>query len=134
MSDENPAIIIDNGTGMCKAGIAGDDAPSSSFPAVIGRPKFANYMVGCDNKEMYVGEEAIARKGVLSLNYPLEHGVINDWDAMEAIWSHCFFNELRVSPTEKPVMLTEAPMNPKVNREKMIQIMFETFNVPSFSV
>jgi len=53
---------------------------------------------------------------------------------MEAIWHHCYFNELRAEPSEHPVMLTEAPRNPKINREKMTSIFFETFGVPSFYI
>jgi actin-related protein len=63
----------------------------------------------------------------LALKYPIEHGIVGDWDAMEKIWSHTYNNELRVKSQEHNALLTEAPLNPKINREKMTSIFFETF-------
>ena len=70
----------------------------------------------------------------MNLKYPIEHGIVKDWNDMEKVWEHIFKNELRVESERKNVMLTGSPMNPKVNREKMSSIMLEKFFVQGFYI
>jgi actin, other eukaryote len=131
--DINTSIVIDNGSGMVKAGFSGEDTPCCVFPSIVGRPRYKNTMkiLGSDPGVVYVGNDAQTKRGILKLTYPVEHGIVVEWDDMEKIWEHTFTNQLKIEPEERYVMLTEAPQNPKKNREKILQIMFERFNVPA---
>ncbi|CAD8043591.1 unnamed protein product [Paramecium primaurelia] len=134
MSILYPAVVIDNGSGYCKIGRAGEDAPRSCFPTIVGRLKQKDVIGSTQKRDAYIGDEAQVKRGILNIKQPIQNGIVYCWDDMERIWHHAFYNQLRVSPEDQAIFLTEAPMNPKFNRERMILIMFETFNVPSFYV
>merc|ERR1711970_508166 len=91
-------------------------------------------MVGMDHKDSFVGEEAQAKRSILALKYPIERGMITNWHDMEKLWHHVFWNGVRAAPEEYSMLLTDAPLTPKANREKMTQIMFETFCCPALYV
>ena len=128
-SSGGQACVIDIGSGKLKSGFAGDDAPRAVFYSLVGRPRHQGVMVGMGQKDVYVGDEAQAKRGVLQLSHPVQRGIVTDWQSMEKILHHCFYNELRVAPEERACLVTEAPINPRANREKMMEILFETFNV-----
>eukprot|EP01083_Nonionella_stella_P297927 1011497_1 len=128
-------IMIDNGSDTIKTGFAGDDTPRTTFTSVVGglRNQGVNVAIGVPDKHVYVGDEAMKKRtgGILSLRYPIERGIVTSWDDMEKIWHYTFYNKLRIQPQEHHVLLSEPPNNPKTNREKTIEIMFEKFNVPA---
>lgn len=130
--EEDSAIVIDNGSGSIKCGFGGDEWPKSTFPTVVGRPSYQYIYSGTQNCDTYIGKEATNKAEILNLTYPIEHGVITNWDDMEKIWRHDFEDELKVDQTKHTVLFTEPVFNPKSCKEKTIQIMFETFNVPAF--
>lgn len=77
--DDVVALVIDNGSSLCRAGFAGDDAPRAVFPSIVGRPR------DLGAKEFYIGHEAQSKRGTLILKYPIEHGIITNWENMEKV-------------------------------------------------
>ncbi|EGS18247.1 putative actin-related protein [Thermochaetoides thermophila DSM 1495] len=128
----NAPIVLDNGSGTIRAGFAGEDVPKCVFPSWVGRPKHLRVLAGALEGEVFIGQKAATElRGLLKINYPLEHGIVTDWDDMERIWSYVYDEGLKTLSEEHPVLLTEPPLNPRSNRDTAAQILFETFNVPA---
>ncbi|MFX0093580.1 MAG: actin, cytoplasmic 2 [Candidatus Hodarchaeota archaeon] len=125
-------IIIDNGTAFSRVGFAGETHPRFIIRTIIGYPTYQSIMADEEYyiPEYYIGEEALNLRGVLKVLYPLEHGVIFDWDSMEKFW-RTSINHLQVNLLEHPILLIEPPLNPAQNREKIAELFFETLNVPA---
>uniref|UniRef100_A0A3Q3FTN5 Actin beta n=1 Tax=Labrus bergylta TaxID=56723 RepID=A0A3Q3FTN5_9LABR len=129
MDDDIAALVVDNGSGMCKAGFAGDDAPRAVFPSIVGRPRHQGVMVGMGQKDSYVGDEAQSKRGILTLKYPIEHGIVTNWDDMEKVKTHTHTHTHTCRPNKHP-----AQLNDDTFLFCLIQIMFETFNCPAMYV
>lgn len=127
----NAPIVLDNGSGTIRAGFAGEDLPKCYFPSFVGRPKHLRVLAGALEGDVFIGSKAQELRGLLKINYPLEHGIVTDWDDMERIWQWVYDGELKTLSEEHPVLLTEAPLNPRTNRETAAQILFEQFNIPA---
>ncbi|KAI9684429.1 MAG: Actin-like protein [Trizodia sp. TS-e1964] len=127
----NAPIVLDNGSGTIRAGFAGEDLPKCFFPSFVGRIKHPRVLAGALEGDTFIGQRAQELRGLLKIRYPLEHGIVTNWDDMEKIWHHVYNEELKTLSEEHPILLTEPPLNPRANRDIAAQTLFETFNVPA---
>lgn len=96
----NTPIVIDNGSGTIRAGYAGEESPRCFFPSYVGRPKHMRVLAGGLEGDVFVGNRAQEHRGLLKIRYPLEHGIVTDWDDMEKIWQHIYTDELKTLSEE----------------------------------
>ena len=122
-------VVIDAGSGLIKAGFGGEDGPRSIFNSIVGTPKKMELMVGMELQDRYVGDNAIARYEIMNFSYPIQRGEVTDWDKYENLMHYLLYSEMRVVPEEISILITEGPRTSRKNREKLTEILFETFNV-----
>jgi len=124
-----PPIVCDNGTGFVKCGFAGDNFPAHIFPSIVGRPvlRAEEKIQDLVLKDIMVGDECTVARDFLETSYPITNGIVQKWEDMEHLYNYTFFERLKIDPKEHKIMLTEAAMNPKKNREKLVETMFETY-------
>lgn len=135
----NQPIVLDNGSCVIKAGFSGEDKPKIFQYNIAGRPKYDKVMSTGLPNDTYVGNRAQKYRGMLQLRRPMDRGIIEHWDDMELLWSYLFEDCLQLdwrtnSLKEHPLLITEAPLNPKRNRKKMCEVLFETFNFDALYV
>lgn len=139
----NQPVVIDNGSSALKAGFAGGSKPKVVIGTKVGRAKHMRIMPGgaleadkdlSGPSSIFVGRKLDEHRGAFLLEYPMDKGYVTDggWDAMERLWEHVYAkNNLNATIDDHPVLLTEAPLNPRTNRDKTAEIFFETFRSPA---
>jgi len=99
---------------------------------MVGRPILRSEEKGTDTSDLVIkdimcGDEAAAARTMLQISYPMENGIVRNWDDMQHLWDFTFFEKLKVDPRGRKILLTEPPMNPLKNREQMCEVMFERY-------
>ncbi|GMH86205.1 hypothetical protein TrVE_jg12352 [Triparma verrucosa] len=132
-----PSVVCDNGTGFVKVGYAGENFPRAIFPSMVGRPVLrAEEAVaeGVELRDIMCGDEAAAVRHSLECSYPVENGIVKNWEDMEELWNYTFWEKMKINPAENKVLLTEPPQNPLSNRKKIVEYMFETYGFTAANV
>jgi actin-related protein 2 len=136
MDELKSPVILDLGSGFIKTGLADRPIPDFILPNAIGRPvlrsddSFAKQKL----KDIMLSDETEPVRQYLDIALPVQHGIVKNWDDQTLILDYIFKQKLRIDTAEHPMFVTESPMNPLSNREKMMEIFFETFNIPSLQI
>jgi len=122
-------VVCDNGSGFVKCGFAGDNFPRAQFPCMVGRPmlRYDEGVTQHELKDIMVGDSCSELRHNLDVTYPINNGIVKNWEDMHHVWAHTFNDVLKVDPSECRILLTDPPLNPTKNRERMVQTMFETW-------
>lgn len=153
VNDLNQPVVLDLGSGLTKAGYAGTPDPSVVIGTLVGHPKLPRILPTATSTPdlplqsrteyasashqpaaLVVGEDLHTLSGIVRLQHPMKRGAVDDWHAAEEVWRHVTSDLLSVAHGEHPFLVTEGPLNPRRNREKMAEVFFESLNVPSFCV
>ncbi|XP_074162186.1 actin-like [Sminthopsis crassicaudata] len=129
------SVVIDIGSACCKVGLSWKNYPTFTIPAVVGYEPYCEDLEEFPSKiRKVVGLENMHILEKLSITeFPVNRGRILNWEAMEAIWQHAF-DSLRVKPKNHPVIVTDLPWKERSYQQKVLEVMMETFNVPSLHI
>lgn len=124
------SVVIDMGTGTCKMGFAGQTKPTYIVANVVGCQSTKQTTIRQSKVETFIGEAANASPE-LTLMQPVRNGIVVDWEAADLIWRHILENDLQVATQDHPLLFTDPPFNPACNREKLVEVAFESLHSPA---
>lgn len=129
-------VVCDNGSGSIKCGFAGSNSPEAVIPTVIGRPLFQSSEASPESAlpPLLIGEPCFEHRQQLKLSYPISNGIVQKWDDMGQIWDHAFQDVLQIDPSDSRVLLTDPPLNPTSNRQRLVETMFEKYGFNSLFI
>ena len=130
---EEYKVILDIGSCLSKCGSSDDDAPRYVDYSIAGRKLkgYHNCVVGCGTpKDVYMCSEARSKSSILSIEHPVQRGIVKNWEHYEQILFFSMYNSLCVCPEEHGIFMPYYPYNPFSDSYGITQILFETFNVP----
>jgi actin len=128
IEESGRCLVIDIGTQFTRCGLAGDDFPRNNIHTVVGRAR------GHRSDVLFVGKEALSYSFSVKASYPIQNGVVQDWEAMLPFIEKLYLSELGDEEQNIPVLLSEAPLMPVTDRQRMTELMFESIDVPSMSM
>ena len=106
----------------------------SVFPSIVGRPILRaeeRLTTASEIRDIMIGDDAAAHRTYLQVTQPMDHGIVKNWEDMKHLWDYTFISKLRLDPGRelqgRKILLTEPPMNPRANRERMCEVMFEDY-------
>lgn len=112
----------------------GNSPHFSVFPSIVGRPILRaeeRLTTASEIRDIMIGDDAAAHRTYLQVTQPMDHGIVKNWEDMKHLWDYTFLNKLRLDPGRelqgRKILLTEPPMNPRANRERMCEVMFEDY-------
>lgn len=126
-----PSVILDCGSHHLRAGYGGEKGPRLDVVSLVGHPRHRGVAIAAGMNGSEVGEEALVKRGMLSVQTPIKDGLVQNWDEIEKLWSHIIFSELRVTPESHCFLTTQTVNSPASQQEKTLELMMETFHVHS---
>ena len=126
---DKSCLIVDCGSGYCKAGYSGYIEPTVLIPTAVWHPQSNNMITTDDQSSLRFGYKALeGENGVLI--HPIQKSKIIEWDDYELFLNNLFKNELIIKTEEYGIFMTEPPLTLKSSRERLTEILFEKFNAP----